>query len=180
MTALSQAEPRYQIRVLSQNYYFWQGIQNLVQQSGQPIADEHWVKEVNDGQHNLLCQEIDRTPTAQKWLVFTDDEQVDNLNIILPDERVNILSDRLPLDEIQAQLVNPTFDRRRRDEPLTRSEARVCSLIRQGFTLVRIAQILNKSPKTIYTHKRNAMDKFRCNTLADFNRKINQITATAR
>ncbi|MEB4673502.1 LuxR C-terminal-related transcriptional regulator [Enterobacteriaceae bacterium G50] len=173
MTALTLADPRYQIRVLSNNYFFWLGVKNLVRQQGKPAVDLQWVKATNDGQQRLLCQEIYATPVAQKWLVFTESEQVDNLSVMLPDDRVNILSDRLTMAELQEQLKNPIFSRRRRDKQLTRSEARVCSLIRQGFTLVRIAQILNKSPKTIYTHKRNAMDKFHCNTLVEFNRKMN-------
>jgi Response regulator containing a CheY-like receiver domain and an HTH DNA-binding domain len=173
MTALSQLEPRYQIRVLSDNYYFWLGVKNFVRQLGASVGDVHWVKESTDRQHRLLCQEIYATPVAQKWLIFIESEQIDNLGIMLPDDRVNILSDRLKMDELSDQLRNPTFSRRRRIKQLTRSEARVCSLIRQGFTLVRIAQILNKSPKTIYTHKRNAMTKFNCDRLADFNRKIN-------
>ena len=173
MTALTLAEPRYQVRVLSNNYFFWLGVKNLVRQQGKPTADIQWVKENNDGQQRLLCQEIYATPIAQKWLVFTESEQIDTLSVMLPDDRVNILSDRLEMSELKEQLKNPTFSRRRRDKQLTRSEARVCSLIRQGFTLVRIAQILNKSPKTIYTHKRNAMDKFHCDTLVEFNRKMN-------
>lgn len=173
MTALTLMEPRYQVRVLSNNYYFWLGVKNLVRQQAKLAVDVQWVQDTTDSQQRLLCQEIYATPIAQKWLVFTENEQVDNLSVMLPDDRVNILTDRLPLDELQEQLKNPTFSRRRRDKQLTRSEARVCSLIRQGFTLVRIAQILNKSPKTIYTHKRNAMDKFHCNTLVDFNRKMN-------
>lgn len=172
MTILTLAEPRFQIRVLSNNYFFWQGVKNLLGQQAKDHQIE-WVKECSDSQQRLLCQEIYATPIAQKWLVFTESERVDNLSVMLPDDRVNILSDRLTLDALKEQLKNPTFSPRRRDKQLTRSEARVCSLIRQGFTLVRIAQILNKSPKTIYTHKRNAMDKFHCDTLVEFNRKMN-------
>ncbi|MEO3992240.1 helix-turn-helix transcriptional regulator [Pseudocitrobacter cyperus] len=173
MNALTLAEPRYQVRVLSNNYFFWLGVKNLVRQQAKSMVDVQWIKENADSQQSLLCQEIYATPVAQKWLVFTESEQVDTLSVMLPDDRVNILSDRQKLGELQEQLQNPTFSRRRRDKQLTRSEARVCSLIRQGFTLVRIAQILNKSPKTIYTHKRNAMDKFHCDTLVEFNRKMN-------
>ncbi|MFU0444034.1 helix-turn-helix transcriptional regulator [Pseudocitrobacter faecalis] len=173
MTALTLAEPRYQVRVLSNNYFFWVGVKNLMHQQGKPAADIKWIKEASDSQQRLLCQEIYATPIIQKWLVFTESEQIDTLSVMLPDDRVNILSDRLEMSELKEQLKNPTFSRRRRDKQLTRSEARVCSLIRQGFTLVRIAQILNKSPKTIYTHKRNAMDKFHCDTLVEFNRKMN-------
>ncbi|AMX06911.1 LuxR family transcriptional regulator [Enterobacter asburiae] len=55
---------------------------------------------------------------------------------------------------------------------LSHQERRVCMLLHKGFSPVRIAKIMNKSPKTIYTHKRNAMNKFCCHSLAEFHRKL--------
>ncbi|MGZ7254059.1 helix-turn-helix transcriptional regulator, partial [Streptococcus pyogenes] len=54
----------------------------------------------------------------------------------------------------------------------THSEIHICSLVIMGFSPNTIARMLHKSPKTIYTHRRNAMAKFHCNTLADLHRKI--------
>ena len=102
--------------------------------------------------------------TDNGWLIFTDECRVNDINVYLPAGRVRVLAGNISIIQLSQHLRNADFTQRYRpDANLTRSELRVCTLLSQG---------LNKSPKTIYTHKRNAMTKFRCQNLAEFHRKI--------
>lgn len=165
--------PPFQIVILSDNYFLWLGLTTLIPTMITPRPDIFWINEVTPKNILRMREQVMNTAGDSGWLLFTDEHRVNAINVYLPNARVKVLSGKLSLKELSQQLNNADFTAESEPEPtLTRQELQVCSLISKGISLVRIAQMLHKSPKTIYTHKRNAMTKFRCQNLAEFHQKI--------
>lgn len=163
----------YQILILSDNYYLNFGLRHLISQQMSPRPDIIWLKNPTAERILRLREQVLDQHTDKKWIAFTERYQIDSFRIFLPRERVCILPADLTLKQLSQRLKAPDFSHvTRRETPLTPAELRVCSLFIKGLTVGGIARMLNKSPKTIHTHKRNAMDKFHSQTLADFHRKI--------
>lgn len=162
----------FQIVILSDNYFLWLGLKSAISMMMAPRPDIFWISEVSPESILRMREQVMKSP-VHHWLVFTEASRINDIQIYLPSERVSVMPDNLTVSQLVLRLSSEDFTCTRvPDATLTRSELRVCTLISKGISLVRIAQLLNKSPKTIYTHKRNAMTKFHCHNLAEFHRKI--------
>lgn len=161
----------YQVIVLSENYYLWLGLKTLFSRRGPTRPDTIWFNTLNPEIILRLRQQILLHTSKTHTLVFVESLLIDDLKVYLPMEGVTILPDDLPIDRLNEDLKTSNC-KKSRLQALTRAELRVCSMISKGLSLAHIASILNKSPKTIYTHKRNAMLKFQCQHHAEFHRKI--------
>ncbi|MBM3073146.1 helix-turn-helix transcriptional regulator [Enterobacter sp. RHBSTW-00994] len=163
----------YQIIILSDNYFLWLGLKAIVSAMMNPRPDIFWINEVRPENILRIREQVMTSATDLGWLVFTEAFRINDIQVYLPSERVNVLAADLSIAQLSNRLKTADFtDVAEPDATLTRSELRVCMLIGKGLSLARIAQLLKKSPKTIYTHKRNAMSKFHCQNLAQFHRKI--------
>lgn len=161
----------YQVIVLSENTYLWLGLEWLISTAVTPRPDMYWIKNASpEGLVRLQERLLDKHAGAD-WLVFTDADRVSDVNAFLRGERARAVADNVSLAQLSHCFSDTTFTFEN-TATLTYQEMRVCMLFHKGFSPARIAQILNKSPKTIYTHKRNAMNKFCCHTLAEFHRKL--------
>lgn len=173
MTLSRSTHVDFHVIVLSDNYFLWLGLKTLISMMMTPRPDIFWINSVSPETILRMREQIMRETTDNGWLIFTDECRVNDINVHLPAGRVRVLAGNISIIQLSQHLRNADFTQRYRPEAnLTRSELRVCTLLSKGISLVRIAQLLNKSPKTIYTHKRNAMTKFRCQNLAEFHRKI--------
>lgn len=161
----------YKVIVLSGNAFLWLGLKTFISQSVDPCPEIFWINDVSPEGILPLRQLMLNIRVKKGWLVFTDASRVNDIKIILGGERVHVVAGNLSLAQLSRCFQNTPFASVK-NATLTCQELRVCMLFRNGFSLVRIAQILNKSPKTIYTHKRNAMNKFHCQNLAEFHRKL--------
>ncbi|MEX3021401.1 helix-turn-helix transcriptional regulator [Kluyvera sp. STS39-E] len=171
----------YQLIVLSKNYFLWVGLKNSVQFMVNPYPDIQWFNENKENSIFKLREKITADNSGTKWLVITEHYRTEEVQQFLPPERVCVLSDKLSLRQLSTSLKCPEFQRRRqKNVPLTHSEIHICLLIIMGYSINTIASMLNKSPKTIYTHRRNAMVKFDCNTLAGLHRKMSTIENCSR
>lgn len=163
----------YQLVVLSKNYFLWQGLKHSLPYMVNPSPTLQWFNKDNDNCVFELREKILCDNSETKWLVITEDNRTQEIQQFLPPGRVCVLSDKLSIKQLAQQLKHPEFRRSmRKESPLTHSEIHICLLIIMGFSPNTIARMLHKSPKTIYTHRRNAMAKFHCNTLAELHRKI--------
>lgn len=168
--------PNYQLIVLSKNYFLWLGLKNSIQYMVNPYPVIKWFNEDNENSIFTLREKIVTDETEQKWLVITEHSRTQEIQQFLPPDRVYVLSDKLSFKQLAVHLKRPEFNRtRQKDVALTHSEIHICLLTIMGFSISAIANMLHKSPKTIYTHRRNAMGKFHCNTLADLHRKMRTI-----
>lgn len=173
MTTSRITNARYQIIILSDNAFLWFGLKTLITTMMVPRPNIFWINDVTPLRILHMREQIMQRAEPEDWLVFTDAARVSDLRVYLPHERVHILADNLTVAQLTRRLRSADFSSvTPPDAKLTRSELRVCTLISRGISLVGIARLLNKSPKTIYTHKRNAMSKFHCRNLAEFHRKI--------
>lgn len=161
----------YQAIVLSGNAFLWLGLSSLISAAVTPSPEMHWIDDVTPQGLLRLQTLLRNTHVGQNWLVFTDAARVCDVNACLRNERVRVVADNLSLAQLSRCFSDTTFAFENA-ATLSYQEMRVCMLLHKGFSPVRIAKILNKSPKTIYTHKRNAMNKFCCHSLADFHRKL--------
>lgn len=165
--------PNYQIIILSDNYFLWLGLKTAIDTMMTPRPDIFWINEISPESIFRMREQVMKSHPERHWLVFTDASRISDIQIYLPADRVKVMADDLSVSRLMLSLRSGDFTSASvPDATLTRSELRVCTLISKGISLVRIAQLLNKSPKTIYTHKRNAMSKFHCHNLAEFHRKI--------
>lgn len=163
----------WQILILSDNYYLNLGLKHLICQQMSPRPDIIWLKTTGAESLSRLRELVLEPNPQKKWIAFADRQQVGSLRLFLPHTNVCLLPADLNLTQLARRLKAPVFSHiPPRETPLTPTELRVCSLFIKGFSVGGIARILRKSPKTIHTHKRNAMDKFHSHTLADFHRKI--------
>lgn len=163
----------YQIIILSDNYFLWLGLKALISTMMAPRPDIFWSNGVSPESILRMREQVMKSSSYKHSLVFTEASRVNDIQIYLPSERVKVMPTNLSVSQLILRLSTENFTNASvPNATLTRSELRVCTLISKGISLVRIAQLLNKSPKTIYTHKRNAMTKFHCHTLAEFHRKI--------
>ena len=166
----------YELVVLSQNYFLWMGLKHSVPYMINPSPALHWFNEKTNNNVFQLREKILRNNSDSKWLIITEDYRVPEVQQILPPDRACVFSDKLSIKQLTQQLKQPEFRRTpHKETPLTHSEIHICLLIIMGFSPNAIAGMLHKSPKTIYTHRRNAMAKFHCNTLAELHRKIRNI-----
>lgn len=166
----------YHLVVLSNNYFLWMGLKHSIPYMINPYPTLQWFNKVGENCIFELREKILQENDEIKWLVITEERRMQEVQQCLPPERVCVLSDKLSIKQLTEQLKHPEFRRTMRKEtPLTPSEIHICLLIIMGFSPNSIARMLHKSPKTIYTHRRNAMAKFHCNTLADLHRKIRTI-----
>jgi|AGFT01.1.fsa_nt_gi Response regulator containing a CheY-like receiver domain and an HTH DNA-binding domain len=172
MLSITSPSP-YQILILSDNYYLNLGLKHLIYQQMSPRPDIIWLKTAGAESLARLRETVLKPNPQKKWIVFADRGQIESFRLFLPSVNVCLLPSDLSLTQIARRLKVPDFSHiPPRKMPLTPSELRVCSLFIKGFSVGGIARILRKSPKTIHTHKRNAMDKFHSQNLADFHRKI--------
>ncbi|KUQ79786.1 helix-turn-helix transcriptional regulator [Enterobacter genomosp. O] len=161
----------YQVIVLSGNAFLWLGLHSMISAAVTPRPEMYWINSVDPHGLTRLQERLLDTPAAQNWLIFTDAAWVSDINAWLRSERVRVVADNLSLAQLSRCFSDTTFSFENA-ATLSYQEMRVCMLLHKGFSPVRIAKILNKSPKTIYTHKRNAMNKFCCHSLAEFHRKL--------
>ncbi|HCJ6522422.1 TPA: helix-turn-helix transcriptional regulator [Enterobacter cloacae] len=167
----------YQVIVLSSNAFLWLGLHSIVSTAVSPRPEAYWINNVTpEGLQRL--QELFSTNVGQSWLLFTDTARVNDINTLPGNERIRVVPGNVSLAQLSHCFSDMAFSLEN-TATLTYQEMRVCRLIQKGFSPVRIAQILNKSPKTIYTHKRNAMKKFCCQNLAEFYRKLCLLDALA-
>lgn len=163
----------YQILILSENYYLNLGLRHLIGEHMTPRPDIAWIKTTGVESLVRLRKQVLEPNPQTKWIAFAERQKIESFRLFLPHKYVCLIPSDLPLKQLSQRLKVPDFSHiAPRVTPLTPSEMRVCSLFIKGFTVGGIARILRKSPKTIHTHKRNAMDKFHSHTLADFHRKI--------
>ncbi|EOF9297620.1 helix-turn-helix transcriptional regulator [Enterobacter bugandensis] len=167
----------YKVIVLSSNTFLWLGLHSIISTAVSPRPEAYWINNVNP-EGFLRLQKLLNTHAGQNWLLFTDAAQVNDINALPGNERVRVVADNVSLAQLSHCFSDMTFSFEN-SATLTYQEMRVCMLFHKGFSPVRIAQVLNKSPKTIYTHKRNAMNKFCCQNLADFHRKLCLLDALA-
>lgn len=166
----------YQLVILSNNYFLWLGLKHALPFMINPAPTPQWFNLENDDSVFKLREQILSDNSESKWLIVTEHNRVQEVQQFLPPERACVFSDKLSLKAMSQQFKKPEFRRTlRREPPLTHSEIHVCLLIIMGYSPSDIANMLHKSPKTIYTHRRNAMTKFNCNTLAELHRKIRTI-----
>ena len=163
----------WQILILSDNYYLNIGLKHLICQRMSPRPDIIWMQ-VTDAASLVRLRELMLEPNPQKkWIAFADRQKIESFRLFLPRDRVCLLPSNLTIEQLSRRLKTPDFSHITRQEiPLTPAEMHVCSLFIRGFSVGGIARILKKSPKTIHTHKRNAMDKFHSHSLADFHQKM--------
>lgn len=161
--------PREQIIVLSQNRFFWLGLQALVSVMPLPHPEILWL-------NNFTAETLARLRLACrqcKTLLVTERDFIDDVQVFLPVSQITLIADTNPLTQVQQWLKEGNFPLVSTQAPiLTRAELRVCTLYSQGLNTVRIARVLNKSPKTIHSHKRNVMAKFHCRNLVEFHRTL--------
>lgn len=170
-SSLSRAQ--FHIIILSENAFLWLGLKTLIAMMMTPRPDIFWINSVSPETLLRLREQVMRDTADNSWLIFTDERRINDVSVYLPAGRVRILADNLSIIQLSQRLRQADFSNDSLpDATLTCQELRVCTLLSKGISLVRIAQLLNKSPKTIYTHKRNAMSKFHCHNLAEFHRKI--------
>lgn len=168
--------PPYQVAILSTNYFLWLGLKHAIPYMVCPNPAIQWFNKDNNESVFQLRERIINDDKEAKWLIITEHNRVQEVQQFLPPERACVFSDKLSLRALSQQLSKPDFRRTlRKESPLTQSEIHVCLLIILGFPPKAIADMLHKSPKTIYTHRRNAMTKFHCNTLAELHRKIRSV-----
>lgn len=164
---------RYQLVVLSDNYYLWSGLRHCIPFMVEPHLALSWHKDLTGEDLFLLREKILQDTSGKKWLIVTGHKRMQELQQLLPPGKVCLIRDNVSLKQLACHLRHPDFHRRiEKDAPLTQTEAHVCRLIIKGLSTVKIAEMMNKSPKTVYTHRRNAMTKFHCHTLADLHRKM--------
>lgn len=163
----------WQILILSDNYYLSLGLKHLICQQMSPRPDIIWLKTAGIDSLSHLRERVLEPNPQSKWIAFADRQQIESFRLFLPHKNICLLPADLTLTQLARRLKAPVFSHiPLRETPLTPTELRVCSLFIKGFSVGGIARIMRKSPKTIHTHKRNAMDKFHSHTLADFHRKI--------
>ncbi|WP_263070192.1 helix-turn-helix transcriptional regulator [Enterobacter huaxiensis] len=173
MTNARNSTPDFRIIILSENYFLWRGLTSLISMMMTPRPDIFWINSVSPEGILRVREQIMKDTAHSGWMIFTDECRVNDIQAYLPAGRVSVLADNLSVIQLSQCLRNADFTHGSlQDATLTRQELRVCTLISKGISLIRIAHLLNKSPKTIYTHKRNAMSKFHCQNLAEFHRKI--------
>lgn len=173
MTRMLNSAPDFRIIILSENYFLWLGLTSLISMMMTPRPDIFWINSVSPEGILRMREQIVKDTADNGWMIFTDECRVNSIQVYLPAGRISVLADNLSVIHLSQCLRNADFTHHLLpDATLTRQELRVCTLISKGISLVRIAQMLNKSPKTIYTHKRNAMCKFHCQNLAEFHRKL--------
>jgi DNA-binding CsgD family transcriptional regulator len=157
------------IYIFSENYYLWVGIRISLSWllPSRPLFT--WISAPSlsalDGLGKQPGKDLRRVLVAEA-------DQVETLKLLVPKD-VRVLPDNLPLTELLAQ-INAPAENKRRGTHLTRSEWQVCLSISRGVTTQEMACKLNKSPKTINGHKRNAMQKMRCHSNADLWSRITQ------
>jgi DNA-binding CsgD family transcriptional regulator len=162
-------QPRNLIYIFSENYYLWVGIRISLSWllPSRPLFT--WISAPSlsalDGLGKQPGKDLRRVLVAEA-------DQVETLKLLVPKD-VRVLPDNLPLTELLAQ-INAPAENKRRGTHLTRSEWQVCLSISRGVTAQEMARKLNKSPKTINGHKRNAMQKMRCHSNADLWSRITQ------
>jgi len=161
----------YQVIVLSGNTFLWLGLTSMISTAVTPRPEMYWIHDVNPEGLLHLQERLLNTHTGENWLVFTDAARVCDVHACLRNERVRVVADNLSFAQLSHWFSYTTFAIENA-ATLSHQERRVCMLLHKGFSPVRIAKIMNKSPKTIYTHKRNAMNKFCCHSLAEFHRKL--------
>ena len=161
----------YQVIVLSGNAFLWLGLHSMISMAVTPRPEMYWIHNVNSEGLLHLQERLLNTHAGENWLVFTDAARVCDVHACLRNERVRVVADNLSFAQLSHCFSNTTFAIENA-ATLSHQERRVCMLLHKGFSPVRIAKIMNKSPKTIYTHKRNAMNKFCCHSLAEFHRKL--------
>ncbi|RAU36158.1 helix-turn-helix transcriptional regulator [Enterobacter sp. RIT418] len=161
----------YQVIILSDNAFLWLGLHSMISAAVTPRPEMYWIDDVTPKGLLRLQERLLNTHLGQNWLVFTDAARVCDVNACLRNARVRVVADNLSLAQLSHSFSDKTFAFANA-ATLSDQEMRVCMLLHKGFTPVRIAKILKKSPKTIYTHKRNAMNKFCCRSMADFHRKL--------
>lgn len=168
----------WQILILSDNYYLNLGLRHLICEQMSPRPDIIWVKAAGTESLSRLREQVLEPNPQKKWIAFADRHALESFRLFLPHTNVCLLPSDLTLTQLARRLKAPVFSHiAPREVPLTPTELRVCSLFIKGFSVGGIARIMRKSPKTIHTHKRNAMDKFHSQTLADFHRKISLMPA---
>ncbi|AMJ72205.1 helix-turn-helix transcriptional regulator [Enterobacter cloacae] len=167
----------YQVIVLSSNAFLWLGLHSIIATAVSPRPEAYWINNVTP-EGLLRLQELLNAHVGQSWLLFTDTAWVNDVNALPGSERVRVVPGNVSLAQLSHCFSDMTFSFDN-TAALTYQEMRVCMLFHKGFSPVRIAQILNKSPKTIYTHRRNAMNKFCCHSLAEFHRKLCLLDALA-
>lgn len=176
MTRTLNTNNDFRIIILSENYFLWLGLKSLISMMMTPRPDIFRVDGVSPEAILRMREQIMKDTTSHGWLIFTDACRVRDISVYLPAGRVSVRAGNMSIIQLSECLRNVNFfNDSLPDATLTRQELRVCTLISKGISLIRIAQLLNKSPKTIYTHKRNAMTKFHCQNLAEFHRKICQL-----
>ncbi|HBI6863457.1 TPA: LuxR family transcriptional regulator [Enterobacter cloacae] len=161
----------FRVIILSENAYLCLGLRSIIATAVAPRPEIYWINDVNPEGLLHLQEHLLNTRAGSDWLVFTDAARVDEITAFLRGERVRVVADNLTLAQLSHCFSDTTYSFENL-ATLTYQEMRVCMLFHKGFSPVRIAQVFGKSPKTIYTHKRNAMNKFCCQNLAEFHRKL--------
>lgn len=171
MEQLNEMAP-YHMVVFSQNHYFWLGLQTLVATMATPRPELLWLNAFSA--ESLACLRL--RSREGKTLIVTGPDLVDDVQICLPTSQVILIASTHSLEQVKQWLEAGEFPVFASQAPvLTRAEIRVCTLYRQGLNTVRIARVLNKSPKTIHSHKRNVMAKFHCRNLVEFHRTLTRL-----
>ncbi|HCB1628501.1 TPA: LuxR family transcriptional regulator [Enterobacter kobei] len=165
------ANAGYQVIVLSSNAFLWLGLNSILSTAVSPRPEVYWINNVNPQGLMRLQTLLLNTHVGGNWLLLTDAARVNDINAWLHNARVRVVADNVSLAQLSLCFSDTSFSFEN-TATLTCQEMRVCMLFHKGFSPIRIAQILNKSPKTIYTHKRNAMNKFCCQNLAEFHQKL--------
>lgn len=168
---------RYRIVVLGDNTYLWSGLRHYLNALSGVTPTMYWQKSLSSESLFLLRDALSQDASTIRWLAIAPHNRVREIQQILPSDKVCVLRDNLTLPQFAHYLRQPDFRRSAPKEvPLTRTEVNVCMLIIQGFSTAKIADMMHKSPKTIYTHRRNAMVKFHCHTLAELHSKMHFMT----
>ena len=169
---MTMTQQKLFIYVFSQNYFLWNGIRHSLAWLPPSRQEYHWLTDITLG---VLDERIKDLPAGAFCIIVTEASRIQTLRQLLP-RGILVIGDDEPLHTLDAHLNSPSA------VPvstvrLTHAERKVCALISKGYAPDGIARLLNKSQKTINSHKRSAMQKLSCHSSAELWTRITQFSS---
>lgn len=159
------------IYVFSQNYFLWNGIRHSLPWLPPSRQEYQWLADITLA---ALDAQIKALPSGALCVIITEASRAQTLRQLLP-RGILVMGDDEPLNALNTWLESPGIAQTS-PERLTRAEFKICTLISKGYPPAGIARLLNKSQKTVNSHKRSAMQKLRCHSSAELWTRITEFS----
>lgn len=169
---MTTAQQKLFIYVFSQNYFLWNGVRHSLAWLPPSRQEYHWLADMTLAALNDLIKAL---PEGALCIIITEASRTQTLRQLLP-RSILVMGDNEPSAALDRYLNAPPTEQASAQR-LTRAELNVCTLISKGYPPAGIARLLNKSQKTINSHKRSAMQKLSCHSSAELWTRITQFSS---